>query len=130
MWERESERMRSAYLPSYIARCTYISSTSTSDEITLDNYGSATALLHLRVARTAKAPRSWEKAMTTVSSSGATPAPAPTTKPWFLTFNPGSKDILVWKNGARLKLRDGSTSGQVTAVSVLSVPEKTVTVSD
>ena len=66
--------------------------------------------------------------MTTVSSSGTTPVTA-TSKPWFLTFNPGSKDVLVWKNGLRMKLRDGSSSGPATAVSILSEREKTVTVS-
>ena len=66
--------------------------------------------------------------MTIVSSSGTTPVAA-TSKPWFLTFNPGLKDVLVWKNSLRMKLRDGSSSGPATAVSILSEREKTVTVS-
>ena len=66
--------------------------------------------------------------MTSVSSSAAA-AVSPTAKPWFLTFNPESKDVLIWKNGVRLKMKDGSASGQVTAVSVLSESEKTVSVS-
>ena len=66
--------------------------------------------------------------MTTVSSSGATPVTA-TLKPRFLTFNPGSKDVLVWKNTPRMKLQDVSSPGTATAVSILSEQEKTVTVS-
>ena len=58
-------------------------------------------LLLLRVTTTAKNRIvAREEVMTTVSFSGTTPVTA-TSKLWFLTFNPGSKDVLVWKNGLR-----------------------------
>jgi len=57
--------------------------------------------------------------MTSVSSSTTAMVTA-SSKPWFLTFDPQSKDVLIWKNGLRLKLRDGTTSGRITGVSVLS----------
>lgn len=67
-------------------------------------------------------------AMTSVSSS-TTATMTASSKPWFLTFDPQSKDVLIWKNGLRLKLRDGTTSGRITGVSVLSTVENTVMVS-
>lgn len=38
-------------------------------------------------------------------------------KSWSLTFSSDSKDVLVWKNGSRLKLKDGLTAGRVHSVS-------------
>ena len=59
----------------------------------------------------------------------STSSTSPTDKPWFITWNHESKEVLVWKYGVRLKLRDGSSSGRVTEVSVLNSADKTVTVS-
>jgi hypothetical protein len=47
-------------------------------------------------------------------------------KSWSLTYNP---EMLVWKNGIRLKLKDGNSSGRVTAISILNMQDGTVTVS-
>ena len=66
--------------------------------------------------------------MTSVSTSIAIASNA-SSKPWFLTFDPETNDVLIWKSGMRLKLKDGSSSGRVTAISVLSGLEKTITVS-
>ena len=48
-------------------------------------------------------------------------------KPWFLTCVEG--DVFGWKEGARLKLKNGQSAGCVKAISVLSTNDKTVTVS-
>ena len=50
-------------------------------------------------------------------------------KSWNLTYNPEHKEMLIWKNGIRLKLRDGNSSGKVTAISVLDEQDRTVSVS-
>ena len=52
-----------------------------------------------------------------------------TFKPWFLTYNNVDGDLFAWKDGARLKLKDGQSAGRVRAVSVISAEDKTVTVS-
>ena len=62
-------------------------------------------------------------------SSLVAAAVSPTAKPWILTFKPESKDVLIWKNGMRIKMKDGNASGQVNAVSVLSELKETMTVS-
>lgn len=40
-------------------------------------------------------------------------------KTWSLTYNSESKDVLVWKHGSRLKLKDGQTAGRVHSISVV-----------
>ena len=50
-------------------------------------------------------------------------------KSWSLTYNPECKEMLIWKNGTRLKLKDGNSSGRVTAISILNMQDGTVTVS-
>lgn len=50
-------------------------------------------------------------------------------KPWFLTYIEEFNEVFLWKNGSRMKLKDGSSSGPVTDVSVLDVLANTVTVS-
>lgn len=40
-------------------------------------------------------------------------------KPWHLTFSDEEKLVLLWKSGSRMKLKDGSSSGPVTATSFL-----------
>lgn len=57
-------------------------------------------------------------------------AQVPSDKPWFLTHNPADHDVLVWKNGVRLRLlSDGTAAGRLLSVSVLSEEHKTLTVS-
>lgn len=51
-------------------------------------------------------------------------------KPWFLTFNSAEGDVFAWKDGARLKLKNGQSAGRVKAVCVLSAEDRTVTVSE
>lgn len=53
-----------------------------------------------------------------------------TTKPWFLTFNSAEGDVFAWKDGARLKLKNGQSAGRVKTVCVLSAEDGTVTVSE
>lgn len=50
-------------------------------------------------------------------------------RPWFLTCDPETNAVLVWKNEMRMKLKDGSSSGEVKTASVLSQLEKTIMVS-
>ena len=56
-------------------------------------------------------------------------AKSATLKPWFLTFNQEDKEIFIWKNNVRLKLKDGSSAGPVTDVSILNQVGRTVIVS-
>ena len=37
-------------------------------------------------------------------------------KQWFLTLNESSKDVFVWKDNLRLKLKGGASAGVVEAV--------------
>lgn len=60
------------------------------------------------------------------SSHGGSSTKA-TKKPWFVTFN--APDVLIWKQGLRLKLQGGMTAGRVVSVSVLDDMEKSVQVS-
>lgn len=48
-------------------------------------------------------------------------------KQWFLTFNEG--DLLIWKNGLRLKLKNGCSAGPVKEVEVHNELDKLLTVS-
>lgn len=48
-------------------------------------------------------------------------------KPWFLTCV--DEDVFGWKDGARLKLKNGQSAGRVKAISVLNANDNTVTVS-
>ena len=50
-------------------------------------------------------------------------------KPWSLTFSSEYKEILIWRNGARLKVKDGNSSGGVTGISILNKQDGIVTVS-
>ncbi len=52
-------------------------------------------------------------------------------KPWHLTYVDldGLKEIFIWKNGCRMKLKDGKSSGPVTSVTFRNKVDKVVTVS-
>ena len=52
-------------------------------------------------------------------------------KKWFLTFNDHEEyqELFIWKNGLRLKLKNGSSSGPVEKVKVHDEQEKSLTVS-
>lgn len=39
------------------------------------------------------------------------------TKPWFLTYIEAESDVFVWKDGVRMKLRNGDSAGTVVSVS-------------
>ena len=60
--------------------------------------------------------------MTSVSSETSLLDPVnPSSKPWFLTFNDEFKELFIWKNGRRMQLKDGSSSGPVSTVSAHDV---------
>ena len=52
-------------------------------------------------------------------------------KPWHLTHVnlDDLSEIFIWKNGCRMKLKDGTSSGPVTAVTFRNNVDKVVTVS-
>lgn len=50
-------------------------------------------------------------------------------KHWFLTFYEEHKELLIWKNGIRLKLKNGTSGGPVEKVKVTDEVENTITVS-
>lgn len=50
-------------------------------------------------------------------------------KPWHLTYSSEFKEVFIWKNGMRMKLKDGTSGGPVTSVSVLDAADRTITVS-
>lgn len=50
-------------------------------------------------------------------------------KPWFLTFNEEYNELLIWKSGTRLKLKDGSTCGQVRSSAILDEANRILVVS-
>lgn len=66
--------------------------------------------------------------MASTSSLGAVSV---SSKPWHLTYVnlDDLNEILIWKNGCRLKLKDGTSSGPVTAVTFQNKMDKVVTVS-
>ena len=66
----------------------------------------------------------------TADSSNAKAARTVTLKSWFLTLNEDGGDVFVWKEGGRLKLRNGQSAGRVRAVSVLCAEEKSITVNN
>lgn len=47
-------------------------------------------------------------------------------KQWFLTYNEEHTEVLIWRNGMRLKLKDGSSGGPVQEV---EASNETLTVS-
>lgn len=53
------------------------------------------------------------------TTSSAQSALAVSSKPWHLTFFDEEKQVFIWKSGSRMKLKDGSSSGPVTAVSFM-----------
>lgn len=61
-------------------------------------------------------------------SSFSEPSTA-SSKPWHLTYNSEFKEVFIWKNGTRMKLKDGNSGGPVTSLSVLDAVDRTVTVS-
>ena len=87
--------------------------------------GSRARSLYIPIART---PREFCRRMSSTISS-TTSRHNVTFKPWFLTYNNVDGDLFAWKDGARLKLKDGQSAGRVRAVSVISAEDKTVTVS-
>lgn len=62
-------------------------------------------------------------------SAASESRPQVSSKSWPLTFNSESRDVLVWKNGARLKLKDGLTAGRVRSIAVSNDTKGIVTVS-
>ena len=66
--------------------------------------------------------------MSTSGNSQGSSLPSASTKPWFLTYNPETNDVLIWKSGLRLKVK-GESAGSVRNISLLSKDDKTVVVS-
>lgn len=66
---------------------------------------------------------------TSIASTSIASATQVSSKPWFLTFNAETRDLFIWKNGIRLKLKEGESAGGVRSASVLSIENKTITVS-
>lgn len=58
------------------------------------------------------------------------PANYVSSKPWFLTYNPDFKEVFIWKSGRRMQLKDGSSSGPVTTVSIYDDENKIISVSE
>ena len=81
----------------------------------------ALALLMCVVAMSSLAASSGHSSGTTRLGSSS--------KPWFLTFNPSSKDVLIWKAGLRLKLSNGTSTGRVVSAAVANQQTGTLTVS-
>ena len=52
-----------------------------------------------------------------VSASSSSSSPA-SKKPWFLTFDPSNKSVLIWRNNQRLKV-DGSSAGEASEISII-----------
>ena len=59
-------------------------------------------------------------ATSSIHSGSTTTKLTSSSKPWFLTFNPSNKDVLIWKSGIRLKLSDGTTTERVLSAAVSS----------
>ena len=51
------------------------------------------------------------------NSSTANTSGTVSSKPWFLTYNADESDVFVWKDGARMKLKNGDSAGSVVSVS-------------
>ena len=66
---------------------------------------------------------------TSIASTSIASATQVSSKPWFLTFNAETRDLFIWKNSIRLKLKEGESAGGVRSASVLSIENKTITVS-
>lgn len=49
--------------------------------------------------------------------------------PWFLTINPDTSDVLIWKRGIRLKGKDGRGVGPVKRVKIFDIDNGIVQVS-
>jgi len=62
-------------------------------------------------------------------ASGSSQGSAVSSKPWYLTFNEEYKELLIWKSGIRLKLKNGCTGGPVKSVAVRDDRRRIVTVS-
>ena len=58
--------------------------------------------------------------MSFVSQNSSTSSTSMTvsSKPWFLTYNVDDSDVFVWRDGVRMKLRNGDSAGTVVSVSV------------
>ena len=66
--------------------------------------------------------------MSTSGNSQGLSLPSASTKPWFLTYNPETNDVFIWKSGLCLEVK-GESAGSVRSISLLSKREKTVVVS-
>lgn len=67
--------------------------------------------------------------MTSVASTSGSSKTSVTTKPWFVTYNEEDKDVLIWKQGERLKLQNGSSAGRVLRIVVADKAARVVKVS-
>lgn len=52
-----------------------------------------------------------------VSASSSSSCPV-SKKPWFLTFDPSNKSVLIWRNNLSLKV-DGSSAGEASEISII-----------
>lgn len=60
---------------------------------------------------------------TSIASTSIASATQVSSKPWFLTFNAETRDLFIWKK------KEGESAGGVRSASVLSIENKTITVS-
>lgn len=63
--------------------------------------------------------------MASVASSGGSKSIRVTTKPWFITYH---EEMLIWKQGERLKLQRDVSAGRVVSISLLDEKDKTIKV--
>ena len=66
--------------------------------------------------------------MSTSGNSQGSSLPSASTKPCFLTYNPETNDVFIWKSVLRLKVK-GESAGSVRSILLLSKDDKTVVVS-
>ena len=61
-------------------------------------------------------------------SVSSTSRSIPSRKPWFLSFDPETKLMFIWKEGMRLKLKGGVSFGNVESINLQSEKDGTVQV--
>ncbi len=59
------------------------------------------------------------------ASSGGSKGTRVTSKSWFITYH---EEMLIWKQGERLKLQHDVSAGRVISASILNEKEKTIKV--
>ena len=55
--------------------------------------------------------------------------PNPSESSWFITYKAGTRDVFVWKNDERLKLKGGGTKGYLTITQLVDADAGVVLVS-